>query len=967
MLLQLLRIGRLSFLGAFLCLSTAAAQTGAIEGVITEAQSGVPVPGANVVIEDANLGAASGANGQYVIEQVPAGDHTVTVRFVGYRTINRTVTVAAGQTLTVDFQMEEEALGLDEIVVTGTAGQARRKEVGNSISSIDTRDLESPPTDLDELITGQAPGVTVNLGEGMSGSGAQIRLRGNTSISQSNAPLIYVDGIRMRSDGYPKNVPPVGYSGRSANVTANPLNDINPNDIERIEIIKGAAATTLYGTEAASGVIQIFTKTGTAGDASWSFQAQQGFTDMQAFGPSNAPFMRVDPWLSTAHQQKYSGSVRGGVSELRYFVSGTYTDGQGVLPDDSQEKFNVRGNFSFSPFDELQLNWNTSYTSDDVQNPPAGNNAQGLTLNALRGNSNYFGDYNKGLIDQLLDYKVFTNLDHLVTGGSALYQPFDNLSNRLTIGYDRAEMELRQYRPFGFILAPQGIMSNEQWVSTTLTFEYVGNLEFDITPDLTSRLSIGGQSVTTNTTSVTGYAEEFSAPGEPTLSSGAATLSFEDRIRVINAGFFAQNLLGFKDRYFLTLGLRVDGNSAFGSDFGLQPYPKASLSYVISDESFWGDDWGSLKLRAAYGHAGRAPGAFDAVRTWSAAGWGGQPAFLPNTVGNADLGPERTVETEVGFDAGLFNERLGIDFTYYHQVTDDALLPVAQIPSRGFLTSQLENVGRVRNRGIELGVDGTLLDGAQWGFELGGTLSTNFSSVLDLGGAPSFEISGGGWIEEGSPAPAIRGRRILNPDAVAEPDFLTDEDGDITFDIWGPNVPTRTVSLKTTLRMPFDISLSARAEYQGGHFINDGASNNMARRAPAPDNLPSDPSQLAWPGCTAGYTALANGNRGQLTAIDRARCDVTVLSGAYSTFVYPADFVKLRDLTLRVPLPLAANLVRTASFSLSLRNVRLWLHEDFAAFDPEMTGQEGLGQSTRAITEHIPAPYSVTATINVTL
>jgi hypothetical protein len=276
-------------------------------------------------------------------------------------------------------------------------------------------------------------------------------------------------------------------------------------------------------------------------------------------------------------------------------------------------------------------------------------------------------------------------------------------------------------------------------------------------------------------------------------------------------------------------------------------------------------------------------------------------------------------------------------------------LPVTQVPSEGFAGSQLENVGELRNSGIEFNVEGTVFESGDWGGELGVSLTTNHSEVLDLGNAPPFEVSGGGWITEGEPFPAIRGRRILNPDEVAEPEFLRDENGDITFDIYGPNNPTHTISVRPRLQLPFGMSLSGRFEYQGGHYMNDGASSNLVSR----NNVPM---------CQSFYQ-----NPDQATALKRARCDEEIESGAYSSFVYPADFLKLRNATFRAPLPFLRSATRGATFSLTVRNIRLWLNDDFEAFDPEMTGQEGLGQITRGITEHIPAPYTVTATIDVSL
>ena len=917
---------------------------------MTDAESGQPLPGVNVVIEDLNTGASTNANGQYTIEDVPTGTYEVTAQFVGYQSQTREIQVSAGETAAVNFALTGETVGLDEVVVTGAAGQAQRREVGNTVSSISVGQLESNPTSVEDILSGSLPGVTLSVGEGMSGSGSQIRLRGNTSVSQSNAPLVYVDGLRIRSGGYPKNVPPVGYDGRSANVTANPINDLNPVNIDRVEIVKGAAATTLYGTEAAPGVIQIFTKEGSPGsEPVWNFRVQQGYSEMQEFGPSNAPFYRVGPFIDRGYRQNYSGSVRGGAEGITYFLSGSYGDNSGVLPQDSQEKFTTRANFGFSPLESLQVDFNTYYVNDAVQNPPAGNNAQGLTLNAMRGNQNYFSDGSPGTIRQVLETEMTTERDHFVIGGTANYSPLENFTNRLRVGLDRTDMELRSYRPLGFVFAEQGKMSNRNWISNVTTVDLVSNLEFDITSELGSRLSVGGQYVNTTTNSVWGYAEGFSSPGEPTLSDGALTLSFESRIQEINAGAFVQDVFSFRDRYFLTLGFRVDGNSAFGDDFGLQTYPKASLSYVISDEEFWNDNWGTLRLRGAYGHAGQAPGTFDAVRTWASEPWGGQSAFLPENVGNPQLGPERTVETEGGFNLTTLDDRLSVEFTYYRQITNDALLPVTQVPSEGFAGSQLENVGELRNSGIELNVEGTLFESGDWGADLGASLSTNQSEVLDLGDAPPFEVSGGGWITEGEPFPAIRGRRILNPDEVAEPEFLRDDNGDITFDVYGPNNPTHTISVRPRLELPYDMTLSARAEFQGGHYMTDGASSNLVSR----NNVAQ---------CQSFYE-----NPDQAPALKRARCDEEIESGAYSSFVYPADFLKLRNVTFRAPLPFLQSSTRGTSFSLTVRNIRLWLNDDFEAFDPEMTGQEGLDQITRSITEHIPAPYTVTATIDVSL
>src|SRR5690606_3547047 len=206
-----------------------------------------------------------------------------------------------------------------------------------------------------------------------------------------------------------------------------------------------------------------------------------------------------------------------------------------------------------------------------------------------------------------------------------------------------------------YIAYPQGAVTRQVWLSRTLTLDYLGTADFDLTPDFSSRLAWGTQWVESLENSVSARGNELPGPGEHTANSGAQNFGYEERLRVINGGFFLQNLFAFKDRYFLTVAMRVDGNSAFGESFGLQTYPKATASYVISDEPFWPEALGQVKLRAAWGHAGRAPGAFDAVRTWNPKPWRGTTGFLPENVGNPDLGPERTIEYEAGFDAGLLD------------------------------------------------------------------------------------------------------------------------------------------------------------------------------------------------------------------------------------------------------------------------------------------------------------------------
>lgn len=966
-----------------------AQDAGTVTGAVTDAASQRALGSVQVHLVGTGLGTLTRDNGRYIILEVPAGTYTVRAERIGYGVAEAEVTVTPGGTVQQDFVIQARALGLDEIVVTGTAGAARRREIGNSISQLNVaQDVVEPPTNVDALLQARVPGMSITQSSASAGGGAMIRLRGNVSMTQSNQPLIYVDGVRVRSEGFAKNVPPVGYSGRSNNDVASPLNSINPQDIERVEVIKGAAATTLYGTEASAGVIQIFTKRGNVGEARWTGQIEQGVSRNLTFGPDpslrppsenptslsggRSDFLFINPWLRGhkpmcddaivvqdqpcdaglfsdmgAHQQKYAVNVGGGAEKVQYFVSGSYENDDGVLPNDNEKKVILRGNFTFSPLESLQLQWNTSYTNDQLSHTAAGNNAHGMTLNTFRRDRNYLNDESFNAIDPFLNQEITTQIDHMITGLTATYSPLSNFTNRLSVGYDLAQQDNRNLRPFGFIRAPTGILSTSRHEFNTLTFDYVGSLDFQLTSDISSALSFGGQSVTTRTEQTIAYGENFPGPGDPDVDNGGNTLGYEGRERVVNAGFFVQNIFDLYNKYFITAGVRVDGNSAFGADFGLQAYPKVSGSYVISDEDFWSDAWGTMKLRAAWGQAGRAPGAFDAVRTFSAVGWGNTPAFLPSNVGNPNIGPETTSELEFGVEGSFIDDRLNVDATYFMQTTAQALFSVRQVPSEGFTASQLANVGELTNNGLEFGLNYSVVRNETWTWDLGANLALSDSEIISLGGSPSFSIGGFGWVIEGHPAPVIRSDRLSNPDARADPIIVQDS-------VHGPNQPTTIAGFSTTVGLPKGIVVTARGEYQGGAFMYNGAQAAATRRS------------VRWAGCFEAYNTWETQGYEALTAEERSRCDVKHYQSDFA--VQPSDFFKIRELSVQAPLPDAwANRMgaRRASFTVSGRNFFRWVDPRMRTLDPEVGGNVGYNTRVRSMLEHVPPPAFYTVSFQV--
>lgn len=883
-------------------------------------------------------------SGQYRIT-IDGARATIRLRVtkIGFVPVERTLTSLRGSGAVANFELERRPVGLDAVVVTGGAGPTEMRELGHSVAQIAVTEIPEPVVSVDHLLSARVPGLSVIPSTGLAGSGAKIRLRGSASVALSNQPLVYVDGVRVRSDGYPENVPLVGERSRGANDTPSPLNDINPYDIERVEVVRGPAAATLYGTEAAAGVIQIFTKRGAPGRNVWRSQLDLGMSQVRPFGPPHEPYMRLDPWLKNAVRSGYSLSTSGG-GDVRYHISNSYHVSEGVLPNDLEKRLTVRGNFDIQPFRKLSLAWSSAITINNITNTPGGPNGQGLTQNAYRGPANATGVDTRESLDRILSWDISTKLNHAIGGLTAVFTPARATSHTLTIGYDRATSEMRSLRPYGFVFAPLGILSNERWLSSTTTLDYLGKTRMRDDRALSATLAWGAQSIATDVSTVAGYAEGFAGPAPPTLSSGSLTLSGESRTRAIIAGAFSQLTLGYRDRLFITGGLRVDGSSSFGSDFGLQPFPRVSASYVVSDEEFWPRSLGTVRLRAAYGEAGRAPRVFDADRSWIQAGYDGKPAFLPLSIGNPRLGPERSAEIEFGIEAMTPGEGMRADLTVYRRTTSEALLPIQQPPSLGFLSPQLENVGTMRTSGLELAVSGTSGWGDRVQLDLGFTLALNRTKALDLGESPDFVLDEVAWIREGYPTPVLMGIYIRNPNEIAEPDIEQNH-------VYGPNMPTRVMGTHAAIRLSGGSELSARVEYQGGNHLFDNASTSLF-------------AQAVHPLCNSAYELLAQDGLEQLTAWERVYCRRTSLprNGA----IVRGDFVRLRDVSLTLPLPGRLLRSRSVSVVLAARNYLLWKHSDLRVFDPEMGGRDGMFSPVRAIELAVPTPASLGFSIKAT-
>ena len=922
------------------------AQDASVTGVVNEERSGQPLPGVTVLVEELGIGSATNIDGIYEITGLEPGTYSVRFSFVGFRPQTETVSLDPGQELTLDVTLQEAALDLEEVVVTGTGGETRRRELGTTIARITPGDIDEPVMSIEDLMQGRVTGMTVNPGSGTQGAGAAIRLRGNVSMTQSNQPLIYIDGIRQGADSFPLNSSDGAGFWQTPQSTSSPLGNLNANDIASIDIVRGPSATTLFGSEAAAGVIQVFTRTGHDGPARWNYQSTHRFDQVQDFGSDVRPTINMDPFLKTAYGQRHNLSVSGGRSDIRYFVSGVFEDADGIHPNDSERQFGFRTNVSFQPAENLWLDLRSSWNNRDMTITHVGNNLFGIQFNAFRSPSNTVGSGDPEVIGRLLDAVIFQENTRLTSGLTARWAPIENLDTRLTVGIDRLESDMKHETPFGFILEPGGSIGEQMWVNQSLSVDVVSNYRFSIAENWNQRVSFGGQWIDTEDQIVDGFGRGLPGPGNLTVSAAADRLAFSNEFRITRGGVFGETLFDWHDRYFLTLAARVDGQSTFGDDFGLQVYPKAGFSYVVSDEDFWNwDAISSFRLRTAIGQAGRAPGAFDAVRTFTPRSFGGQSAFRPANVGNPNLGPETTTELEVGAEASFLGDRVVSEVTYFHQWTNDALFAVPQEPSRGFSGTQLENIGSLENRGVEFELNALLVERGEFAFDVGASFSTLFSEITDTGG----EVFN--TVVEGQPAPVMRGTRVVNADEIADPEFERDA-------FFGPTAPEYRAALELRFGLPRGIRLTTQGEFQGGHYIEQSSQWAMVNRG------------AGAPGCDGIYQSVPHGeystaaaDQAGISAFNRAHCFSEHLTDGL--WIEPADFLKLRHITLHLPLSfLAQDLVRDASLNVSARNIRLW--SNVSAFDPEMIwSRAGLTALNPGIPETTPSPMRFSISLNV--
>jgi TonB-dependent starch-binding outer membrane protein SusC len=967
----------------------ALAQQGVVTGQVVDARTGAPIASAQVSVVGTQIGSLTDREGNFRIPNAPAGEQQLRATFIGYRTSTQDVQVIAGQTTTVNFRLSLSAVALDELIVTGTAGRQERRAQAASVSTLDVASLTetAPITSVANILQGRTTGVSITTSSGTAGSTQRIRLRGSASLNLSNEPIVIIDGIR--ADSRTSQIYGVGGQAGSR------LNDINPDDIESIEIVKGPAAATLYGADASAGVIQIRTKRGQAGSTftqniTYEYGVSQNMWDVPAnwarcsathvtqeartlcFGQpvgtviSDAPLQRNNVFRDGAsHQLAWSG--RGGGENFGYYMSFSADEQQGVLPDNEYNRYTGRVNFDFTPRPDLRLDASIGLGRVDSDFPQNDNNIYGYLGGALLGSPVNVGTASDGWFAANRQVEAISRIENrnmtirttpVITIN---YTPMSWFTHRFNAGLDMTRSEAKSLFPlnaqgwYGTAVLNSGQVGQARQNRDEITLDYLGSIRRQLGDNWNSDLAFGGQlvSVRSDLTNATG--QGLTTNTAQAVNAAATTTGGQSYGESREGGIFTQLDLAFRDRVYLQLGGRLDKNSAFGEEVGTFFNPKVGVSYVISDEDFFPlaleNLVSTLRLRTVWGSTGRAPGSTASLTTFSPAAFAITSnvvgsGVLPSNPGNAELSPERGIETEFGFDAGLFNERVGLEVTYYSKRSEDLILSRPIAPSLGFGSNPLVNIGELVNRGWEVGINARVAETRNFSWDARLNLSTNENEVTDLGDVEPFGTTL--RVLEGFPANGWWTHDVVEFDFENNRAIVTD-----TTVFWGNSNPGFEGNFSSTMNLFNNFRIYAQVDWASDYVLYNNSDQFRERqfgtgeRSVLRDELEPEDRLRRF-----GPFVNESGQNVGAAAVNAA-------------YYQPGDHVRFREASVSYTLPReVAQRFRAggATITLAGRNLGLWT--DYEGEDPEVLGAQTSFSRNDFLT--LPQPRRWSARVNLT-
>ena len=927
----------------------------ALSGKVTDSETGEPLAGAQVFVKGTFVGTTTDVNGSYSLDV--DGNVTVVVAYIGYKTQELATSGGSG-----NFAMESDVLRQDEVVVTGLVSTVKRRNAANAVASVSGDDLVNAPTQtLDQALSGQFAGVNIRRNTGAPGGGTNVNLRGQSTLTGSTQPLYVIDGIIVNNDANQSGIDVVtaatgAGSSRPQGQPTNRIGDINPNDVESIEVLKGASAAAIYGAKASNGVVIINTKRGKGGPTKFNFSTKTGSSELlrkmghrvfetyaeaeEQYGADIAALGNdaSGNWAGndfdyeeilygeTGQLTEHSISAVGGDENTQFYLGGQYMDEAGIIKNTGYKKMSGRMNVDHRLSEKAKVSVSTNLVRSESDRGVTGNDNSSMTYGFSIGATPSFIDIRQNADGsfpihplnasnplETAEYFVNNELTHRALGALRFdYNLFraDNMDFGFlaVAGADFYNQENEVFIPPFLQIEKdlsepgQSVMTTTDNLNTNLSLNLVHKMKM---PGMNFNTTMGLQYETYDWNSVFVHAKGM-IPTQMNVDKASSQSVYHDRSKRQDRGIFFQEEVTVGDNLYAAFSMRGDVSSTMGDTETQEWYPKAAASYQLGEVAVFDN----LKLRGAWGQTGNMPQTKAKYTTMSSANIGGVNGLVASsTLGNANIKPERTTELEFGADFSVMGGFATVEATMYQQNIEDLILLVDKAPSSGAVEAW-ENGGEMETSGMELalGLNPTSLvelGGLDWNFHM--TYYTNESNVTKLtvdpynfGGFATF--LGTYRIEEGYSPTSIVGAEL-------------DADGNHV--VLGNENPDYRLSFRNSFSFG-PVSLSFLIDHkEGGHAIN------LA-------NLIYDLGGTTNDYEENGTTRLAN------------------LGAVTAPYVESTTYTALRDLSLTYALPSGLTEgygLSNVQLGLALRN--WWMASDYTGLSPEVSqfGNEAVGGS----------------------
>ena len=745
-----------------------AQQQRTLTGRVTADGTSEPLSGATVQVVGTALGALTSDDGRFRLT-VPDGAIQLSVRRIGFK--RRTMEIAADRT-TVDVVLERDALKLEELVITGQGTAVARQNLANDVASVDAEALTKvQTTSFEGALQGKVPGANIQMNSGAPGGGGQVQIRGITSINGSSDPLWVVDGVIVSNDVLNPGITAVtrasGLQPQSQDNGVNRIADLNLNDIERIEVLKGASASSIYGARAANGVIVISTKRGVAGAPRFNITQRTGafaslrelgsrrFTRdeaiaeylgtgklfvndtarlLQLYGDGSAKNNEKNFFGETPLSYETSVNASGGNENTRYFGSVLHKYDGGIMPNTGARRQSLRINVSQNAGSRLTLDLRTAVMRSKDRRGLSNNDNSGTSPYVVFSKTPDFFDLRaadgvfptnpferSNPFQTMALSNIEEGVDRFIVGGTATYQLFTSQTQtaqiRLDGGADRLNQHDLIYTPPELQFEPNDALPG----TTALVDGQVQNANLNaaithtFSPSggfLSATTAIGVQRELRNVAFANVVNRDLIA-GQENINRGTTPLLQQQRQPTkVFAVFGQEEVLLLNERLLLTGGVRAERNTNNGDVEKMYYFPKASASYRLPSFAFVNE----LKVRTAWGKSGNQPLYNQKFTNLTNTVYAGVNALrVAPGAGDPNIKPETQTEIEGGFDASVFDGRASLSVTVFDKSIEDLIIKPTFAPSSGF-TNRFTNGASLENRGIEgmLQVTPVRFRGGEW-------------------------------------------------------------------------------------------------------------------------------------------------------------------------------------------------------------------------------------------------------------